>query len=132
VRRHATKVVSGTADYQSATSSFSEAMHGRDASISSMDSTVPVPSVKESKGGMEVGSTDPAVIHAITQTMIGEYLFKYTRRAIGKGQSGNRHPRYFWIHPYTKTLYWGEEDPGSSVASESKAKSGESERSGLY
>ncbi|VDC07939.1 unnamed protein product [Peniophora sp. CBMAI 1063] len=69
------------------------------------------------------GSTDPSVIHAITQTMIGEYLFKYTRKPIGKGYGDRRHKRFFWVHPYTKTLYWSDTDPGSSSASESSAKS---------
>jgi hypothetical protein len=32
-------------------------------------------------------STDPTAIHAITQTMIGEFLYKYTCRVIGKGQA---------------------------------------------
>jgi hypothetical protein len=69
-------------------------------------------------------STDPAIIHAITQTMIGEFLYKYTRRAIGKGHGEHRHKRFFWVHPYTKTLYWSSADPGSSNVSESSAKSG--------
>ncbi|KAF8962640.1 hypothetical protein BDZ97DRAFT_2059572 [Flammula alnicola] len=68
-------------------------------------------------------STDPAIIHAITQTMIGEFLYKYTRRAIGKGVGERRHKRFFWVHPYTKTLYWSSADPGSSNVSESSAKS---------
>ncbi|KAH9946869.1 hypothetical protein B0H21DRAFT_891679 [Amylocystis lapponica] len=68
-------------------------------------------------------STDPAVIHAITQTMIGEFLYKYTRRAIGKGHGSSRHKRFFWVHPYTRTLYWSSADPGSSNVSESSAKS---------
>ncbi|KAG2154148.1 coiled-coil protein [Suillus bovinus] len=68
-------------------------------------------------------STDPAVIHAITQTMIGEFLYKYTRRTIGKGHGEKRHKRFFWVHPYTKTLYWSSADPGSSHVSESSAKS---------
>ncbi|PFH50595.1 hypothetical protein AMATHDRAFT_75493 [Amanita thiersii Skay4041] len=68
-------------------------------------------------------STDPAIIHAITQTMIGEFLYKYTRRAIGKGHGERRHRRFFWVHPYTKTLYWSSADPGSSTVSESSAKS---------
>ncbi|KAF8636910.1 hypothetical protein AX17_003161 [Amanita inopinata Kibby_2008] len=67
--------------------------------------------------------TDPIVIHAITQTMIGEFLYKYTRRAIGKGHGERRHRRFFWVHPYTKTLYWSSADPGSSNVSESSAKS---------
>ncbi|GLB42302.1 putative meiotic cell cortex C-terminal pleckstrin homology [Lyophyllum shimeji] len=68
-------------------------------------------------------TTDPAIIHAITQTMIGEFLYKYTRRTIGKGHGQARHKRFFWVHPYTKTLYWSSADPGSSNVSESSAKS---------
>ncbi|KAF9269698.1 hypothetical protein L218DRAFT_890468 [Marasmius fiardii PR-910] len=67
--------------------------------------------------------TDPAVIHAITQTMIGEFLYKYTRKAIGKGHGTARHKRFFWVHPYTKTLYWSSADPNSTNVAESSAKS---------
>ena len=64
--------------------------------------------------GVGVGtSTDPAVIHAITQTMIGEFLHKYTTKTITKGFSEKRHRRFFWVHPYTKTLYWSTVDPGA-------------------
>lgn len=69
-------------------------------------------------------STDPAVIQAITQTMIGEFLYKYTRKTIGKGHGDKRHKRFFWIHPYTKTLYWSDADPGATHVGESNAKSG--------
>ena len=69
-------------------------------------------------------TTDPNVIHSITQTMIGEFLYKYPRKAIGKGYGERRHKRFFWVHPYTKTLYWSSADPGSSSVSESSAKSG--------
>ncbi|KAL5506867.1 hypothetical protein ACEPAH_6323 [Sanghuangporus vaninii] len=68
-------------------------------------------------------STDPTIIHAITQTMIGEFLYKYTRRAIGKGHGERRHKRFFWVHPYTKTLYWSSGDPGSTNVTEQSAKS---------
>ncbi|KXJ89523.1 hypothetical protein Micbo1qcDRAFT_122125 [Microdochium bolleyi] len=68
-------------------------------------------------------NTDPRMIQAITQTMIGEYLWKYTRKA-GRGEmSGNRHRRYFWVHPYTRTLYWGDRDPSTAGRSELRAKS---------
>ncbi|KAF4980276.1 hypothetical protein FZEAL_3688 [Fusarium zealandicum] len=68
-------------------------------------------------------NTDPRMIQAITQTMIGEYLWKYTRKA-GRGEmSENRHRRYFWVHPYTRTLYWSDRDPSSAGRSELKAKS---------
>ncbi|KAF8635381.1 hypothetical protein AX15_000386 [Amanita polypyramis BW_CC] len=75
------------------------------------------------QNGINRQATDPTVIHAITQTMIGEFLYKYTRRAIGKGHGERRHRRFFWVHPYTKTLYWSSADPGSSNVSESSAKS---------
>ncbi|KAK7743795.1 hypothetical protein SLS53_003814 [Cytospora paraplurivora] len=80
-------------------------------------------------GGMGMGAhgfgpnTDPRMIQAITQTMIGEYLWKYTRKA-GRGEmSDNRHRRYFWVHPYTRTLYWSDRDPTTAGRSELRAKS---------
>lgn len=67
--------------------------------------------------------TDPRVIQAITQTMIGEYLWKYTRNT-GRGTiSHTRHKRFFWIHPYTRTLYWSDRDPQSAGRAELRAKS---------
>ncbi|ESZ99216.1 hypothetical protein SBOR_0423 [Sclerotinia borealis F-4128] len=68
-------------------------------------------------------NTDPRMINAITQTMIGEYLWKYTRKAGRGGMSENRHRRYFWVHPYTRTLYWSDRDPSTAGRSELKAKS---------
>ncbi|KAI9729866.1 MAG: hypothetical protein M1834_006615 [Cirrosporium novae-zelandiae] len=68
-------------------------------------------------------NTDPRMIQAITQTMIGEYLWKYTRKA-GRGEmSANRHRRFFWVHPYTRTLYWSDRDPSTAGRAELKAKS---------
>lgn len=72
--------------------------------------------------GLE-GGTDPRMIQAITQTMIGEFLWKYTRKA-GRGEmSNNRHRRFFWVHPYTRTLYWSDHDPSTAGRAELKAKS---------
>jgi hypothetical protein len=68
--------------------------------------------------------TDPSIIHAITQTMIGEYLWKYTRKNFGAGISEKRHKRFFWVHPYTKTLYWSIKDPGSYEPVDPKSKGG--------
>jgi hypothetical protein len=67
--------------------------------------------------------TDPRMIRAITQVMIGEYLWKYTRKAGREEMSDNRHRRYFWLHPYNRTLYWSETDPGDSRRAEVKSKS---------
>ena len=68
-------------------------------------------------------STDPRMIQAVTQTMIGEYLWKYTRKT-GRGEmSENRHRRFFWVHPYTRALYWSDSDPAAGNRGEMKAKS---------
>ncbi|KHO00953.1 Pleckstrin-domain containing protein [Metarhizium album ARSEF 1941] len=68
-------------------------------------------------------NTDPRMIQAITQTMIGEFLWKYTRKT-GRGEfSDNRHRRYFWVHPYTRTLYWSDKDPSTAVRAELRTKS---------
>jgi hypothetical protein len=69
------------------------------------------------------GNTDPRMIQAITQTMIGEYLYKYTRKAGSKEMSNTRHKRFFWVHPYTRTLYWSEQDPATAGKQQLKAKS---------
>jgi Meiotic cell cortex C-terminal pleckstrin homology len=64
-----------------------------------------------------------SVITAITKTMIGDWLWKYTRRTVGGGISEHRHRRFFWVHPYTRTLYWSAIEPGVD-GSEALAKSG--------
>jgi len=70
-----------------------------------------------------VPATDPRMIQAITQTMIGEYLWKYTRKAGRSETSNTRHRRFFWVHPYTRTLYWSESDPSTAGRNMLKAKS---------
>ncbi|KAF8328184.1 uncharacterized protein EI90DRAFT_3065826 [Cantharellus anzutake] len=99
----------------------------RRLSISSSHSSAKKPITNAAPGPetpiQSAPSTDPTVIHAITQTMIGEFLYKYTRRVVGKGHGEKRHKRFFWIHPYTRTLYWSSADPGASSTGESNAKS---------
>ncbi|OJJ41525.1 hypothetical protein ASPWEDRAFT_48082 [Aspergillus wentii DTO 134E9] len=67
--------------------------------------------------------TDPRMIQAITQTMIGEFLWKYTRKTVSGDMSSTRHRRYFWVHPYTRTLYWSATDPQSAGKTELRTKS---------
>jgi Meiotic cell cortex C-terminal pleckstrin homology len=69
------------------------------------------------------GGADPRMIQAITQTMIGEFLWKYTRKAGRGDMSAKRHQRFFWIHPYTRTLYWSDRDPSTAGRAQLKAKS---------
>ncbi|KAK3336993.1 hypothetical protein B0T19DRAFT_57770 [Cercophora scortea] len=99
----------------------------RKSSVSSFTSELDTRFNIHPEGGFDTqgfgANTDPRMIQAITQTMIGEYLWKYTRKA-GRGEmSGNRHRRYFWVHPYTRTLYWSDRDPASAGRSELRAKS---------
>ncbi|CCJ29802.1 unnamed protein product [Pneumocystis jirovecii] len=68
-------------------------------------------------------SIDPQIIHSVTQTMIGEYLWKYTRKHIRQELSRNRHLRFFWIHPYSRSLYWSKYNPSTSYGHELYAKS---------
>ncbi|KAJ4293999.1 hypothetical protein N0V90_007688 [Kalmusia sp. IMI 367209] len=76
-----------------------------------------------SQSGLDPSMTDPRMIQAITQTMIGEFLWKYTRKAGREAMSETRHRRFFWVHPYTRTLYWSEQDPQTAGRAQLKAKS---------
>ncbi|CDK26916.1 unnamed protein product [Kuraishia capsulata CBS 1993] len=71
--------------------------------------------------GTEISFTDKVMVSAITQTMIGEYLYKYYRR-LGplSSISENRHERYFWVHPYSMTLYWSTVNPVLGNPSDNK------------
>lgn len=115
----------GTADVQSPTR---YGARSRKSSVSSFASEVDHRfNIQNGMGmGIEAGfgpNTDPRMIQAITQTMIGEYLWKYTRKT-GRGEmSEKRHRRYFWVHPYTRTLYWSDRDPTNAGRSELRAKS---------
>ena len=117
--------VFGPAPHVSSQSGLSQA-RSRASSITSFASEV------ESRFGLRNGpenlpglgtGTDPRMIQAITQTMIGEYLWKYTRKAGSSSMSTTRHRRYFWVHPYTRTLYWSDRDPATAGKIELKAKS---------
>jgi hypothetical protein len=117
----------GTADVHDAQSLSRATMRSRKSSISSFTSEVDTRFNMQHVGGFDPQgfgpNTDPRMIQAITQTMIGEYLWKYTRKA-GRGEiSENRHRRYFWVHPYTRTLYWSDRDPSAAGRSELRAKS---------
>ncbi|ODQ63048.1 hypothetical protein NADFUDRAFT_53698 [Nadsonia fulvescens var. elongata DSM 6958] len=86
------------------------------------------PTVNSLISGGTVGSnasfSDKHMVQIMTQIVVGEYLYKYTTRRIGmSGISDNRHQRYFWVHPYTVTLYWGHENPAGENKSNAKIKS---------
>ncbi|KAM7220032.1 anucleate primary sterigmata protein A [Rhypophila decipiens] len=103
--------------------------HSRKSSVSSFASELETRFNMQREGGFDTHgfgpNTDPRMIQAITQTMIGEYLWKYTRKTGREELSGNRHRRYFWVHPYTRTLYWSDRDPSDPNAgrAELRAKS---------
>lgn len=105
------------------------AARSRQSSISSFASELDTRfNMRPSEMGMDPTgfgpNTDPRMIRAITQTMIGEYLWKYTRKTGRDDLSEKRHRRYFWVHPYTRTLYWSDQDPSTAAGrSELRAKS---------
>jgi hypothetical protein len=68
-------------------------------------------------------SIDDKSVSALTRTMIGDWMWKYTRKVVGSGISENKHRRFFWIHPYTQTLYWSSQEPGTN-SRQSNTKSG--------
>lgn len=84
-------------------------------------------SMLDSITGMSVASnislTDKSMIPVITQVLIGEYLFKYYRK-LGplSSISSTRHERYFWVHPYSLTLYWSTSNPVLKNPNSSKSK----------
>lgn len=57
-------------------------------------------------------SNKKMIIAAVTQTIIGEYIYKYYRK-LGPftSVSDTRHERFFWVHPYSMTLYWSPTNP---------------------
>ncbi|KAJ5272598.1 hypothetical protein N7478_007723 [Penicillium angulare] len=105
----------------------SQSQMSRRSSVSSFASEIEERfNINQHAGSMPNGygpNTDPRIIQAITQTMIGEFLWKYTRKTGSSGMSSTRHRRYFWVHPYTRTLYWSEQDPQTAGKSQMKTKS---------
>lgn len=65
--------------------------------------------------------SEPSIIPALTQTVIGEYLHKYYPY-FGPFGLNSRHQRFFWVHPYTLTLYWSTTNPVLSNPSNHKTK----------
>lgn len=84
-------------------------------------------SLLDSITGMSIASnisfTDRSMIPVITQVLIGEYLFKYYRK-LGpfSSISADRHERYFWVHPYSLTLYWSTSNPVLTNPADAKNK----------
>jgi predicted nucleic acid-binding Zn-ribbon protein len=72
-------------------------------------------------GAFDGYSTDPRMLRALTETMLGEWMWKYTSGSGSDGASNNRHQRFFWVHPYTLTLYWSTERPQESNKKKGKA-----------
>ena len=69
------------------------------------------------------------VIHAVTQTMIGEWMFKYVRKRKSFGVKDNahhdldkggvgatRHRRWVWVLPRERAVVWSEKEPTTAHA----------------
>ncbi|KAI8338838.1 meiotic cell cortex C-terminal pleckstrin homology-domain-containing protein [Blakeslea trispora] len=61
------------------------------------------------------------VLAALTRCIIGEWVWKYTRKVVGVGFSEKKHRRFFWVNPYTRVLHWSTHKPGSAAQAHSKS-----------
>lgn len=62
--------------------------------------------------GLSLAELDhPTTMSYITQLVIGELLYKYVSGFSLHTFTGGRHERFFWIHPYSLTLFWDKENP---------------------
>lgn len=62
--------------------------------------------------GLSIAELDhPTTMSFVTQLVIGELLYKYVSGFSLHAFTGGRHERYFWIHPYSLTLFWDKENP---------------------
>lgn len=73
--------------------------------------------------GTNISFNDRHIVSIVTQVLVGEYLYKYTRRLALSGISDNRHERFFWVHPYTMTLYWSADNHTVDFRHNGRAKS---------
>jgi hypothetical protein len=74
------------------------------------------------------GTQATSVVDAISQTMVGEWMFKYVRRrkSFGvpdsgavdgeNGANGVRHKRWVWLAPYERAVMWSSKQPTSGSA----------------
>lgn len=79
----------------------------------------------DSLGSISSTSTRTSIVSAIAETMIGEWLYKYTRhKSHGindagfdiDGSSGSRHKRWVWVAPYERAVMWSSRQPTSDSA----------------
>ncbi|KAI0536099.1 hypothetical protein GGR58DRAFT_405941 [Xylaria digitata] len=81
----------------------------------------------ENTNAFSVGSSHHAagVVDAISQTMVGEWMFKYVRRrksfgvqdGVGREENSNdRHKRWVWLAPYERAILWSSKQPASGSA----------------
>ena len=97
---------------------------GRSQSRQSMASMTTIASGESSpREEIPVGPADTQTIESITRCMIGMPMYKYTRRTARQGLSENRHRRYVWLHPYTRTLYWSVFSPMRNAGADAIIKS---------
>ncbi|KAI9027132.1 hypothetical protein CLU79DRAFT_740428 [Phycomyces nitens] len=100
-------------EQQSLSSGMSlESLDGQRNNNNNISHSISSHSEVASQGPQAPENNSSGPIALVTDTMIGEWLWKYTRKHVGSGLSENRHKRYFWIHPYTRTLYWSTQAPG--------------------
>ncbi|CAJ0847524.1 3035_t:CDS:2 [Entrophospora sp. SA101] len=80
--------------------------------------------IMDSNYNNETTTTDPDIIRLITRTMVGDDLWKYYKPNFGGGILEKRHKRFFWVHPYSKILYWSVKNPATLSSLDPKSRNG--------
>lgn len=103
-----------------------------DQATSSVPGHTPTEAAIRSPSGASDASGGISVADAMAHTMVGEWLYKYTRRRksfgvntdkddtdggeAGAGAGGQRHKRWVWLAPYERAVLWSSKQPIGNTA----------------
>ena len=74
-----------------------------------------------SQSSKKVSSSSFLILPAFSQMMRGGWMKKFPRKAFSKLEiktldTGKFHKRFFWINPFTSTLFWAKDDTSKTKA----------------
>lgn len=87
---------------------YQQGQHTKGTSTGNTDSLCNQHSASGSTNSRQLDHDGSKCIRTLTRTMIGDWMWKYTRNRF----SETRHRRFFWLHPYSRTLHWSTREPG--------------------
>ena len=101
--------------------------------VAELPSHTAPPQARAGEASVETPSEQTSVIDAISQTMVGEWMWKYVRKRTSfgitesaqaefemgrNGDNGNgvRHKRWVWLAPFERSVIWSGKQPTSGPA----------------